>query len=1352
MKKYFKLSIICVIVLFFTVGIQSDDKELFEIDTANLISIVKPNIMILGDTSGSMNTIIAHPDYDPFVNYTGTVSDSGSMTEINEPRYDSHIYPDTAWEEDGTDYDGPIWMGRWVNVTRTDGYNYTDYVYIRSMPDANTLRVRTGQLRDLKVGDWVIAYYGSGYGLVQAINSVSSLYSDIVVSDVGGFFESGSYILWNDDQQSSNYTFTPIRLYGCDDREKGANLIDSDTSSDLYVRYDYNYLQWLFFHTTQDQRDEVSHFSMYQSWDTDEKPEVEGTDCDAPGQIERQKKRLFTRIQVAREVLCRVGRDSRYIGNIGLFKLNGVDGGELIDGLRDRSEENSMVDFKTDVYKMVAESWTPLAEALADIWRYYKLPGGLSTNNDYWPVDEVYAIPTAYPIKYYCQMNFVVIMTDGESTQDGFEEVVDNQHDSYSGSIFRTYGAQRSENWDGWEDGWGDRDVDSNGDPEPHDPRPLNYDGNDPDVYCPFYSCWTSNGSDYLDDVAYFIYNQDLFPDDLYPDWPGNQNLITYTIGFNIENDLLQHAASNGTGEFYSANNYDELVDAFQKVFLSIKLRSYAFSSITAPVKSSYGSTDDKATVSYIGYFLPQNRKDTNPFGDDPTEDDPDSLWQGHIAAYQLEEYFFFDADNDNEWDDGEPREDIDPLAEDRYVEKTRAEEACEQSGTRVCQMGVNLKSEFMWDAGLRLQNRVDDRDLYTTEPKTTDSALGNFVFGSSDLKDFTLSNASLLEPHFGADDQQEAEDIITMLSYKRLADVFHSDVAFVGPPSVALKYVPNIDDGAATEYKDFYESMRDRQSLLFAGSNDGIFHMFRASGTETTAGEEIWGLLPDEILPKLKQIALGDVNGIAEHEYTVDGRIASGSAYLTGDSRWATLVVFGLRSGGNAYYALDATEDIDGVGSPTPNLLWKFKHDDYSGLSWGLPTIGKIDINDQWVVVLTGGFQYNNENENDKRGKGIFIVDAETGELVWGLGFDKDSAEGIASDGLMSFSEGDTIWTTKHPYFNFSIPSSITTYDGDGDGYLDTIYFGNTGGHMFRADISDRNMNNWKVYHLYACHDSYPVQAQDTIDTITNTIEFQLDSNSADSFDVGSYVITTTGGHYACGRVVTNTLANDTITVETLEGTFMVGDLIQQKDYEPIFLAPAVATDLCDQPWVTFGTGDRDRPLSNKSTGRYVAIRDVLDERQKDVQDLYSDGFNVDNETNRGWYFTFQSTGEKVFDPEPIILPDEDWNPVIYFNTYTPTTEISSTDDVCDIGEGRMQIYIIKFADCADEDADVSVDSEEGRIAGGGMHEGGYVLYVDKNSDVAGVPGADGGTGNFGGKFNEFKNLAGMVFFLNLQ
>jgi type IV pilus assembly protein PilY1 len=47
------------------------------------------------------------------------------------------------------------------------------------------------------------------------------------------------------------------------------------------------------------------------------------------------------------------------------------------------------------------------------------------------------------------------------------------------------------------------------------------------------------------------------------------------------------------------------------------------------------------------------------------------------------------------------------------------------------------------------------------------------------------------------------------------------------------------------------------------------------------------------------------------------------------------------------------------------------------------------------------------------------------------------------------------------------SIPSDVTILDRNGDGYIDRIYVGDTGGNLWRGDLHDANMANWTVVKL---------------------------------------------------------------------------------------------------------------------------------------------------------------------------------------------------------------------------------------------------------------------------------------------
>jgi hypothetical protein len=205
--------------------------------------------------------------------------------------------------------------------------------------------------------------------------------------------------------------------------------------------------------------------------------------------------------------------------------------------------------------------------------------------------------------------------------------------------------------------------------------------------------------------------------------------------------------------------------------------------------------------------------------------------------------------------------------------------------------------------------------------------------------------------------------------------------------------------------------------------------------------------------------------------------------------------------------------------------------------------------------------------------------------------------------------------------------------------------------------------------------------------------------------------------------------------------------------------MAPAAAYDTCYQLWITFGTGDRDRPRTNFNPdpnlkydygGRFITLRDngkVNHITENDIRDAVVSSTLVkftwggtDNETLiapstfpvdvNGMYFNFPDTGERLFEPEPIILPDEYLVPHIYFNTYQPPPEYTANQaDPCDLPkEGLMTIYDIALKSCGTLE-DIEGERETGRIAGGGIYAGKeYVMYKSESGDVADVPGGEGG------------------------
>ena len=1055
MKKYRKFLIVMIIVMIPLFFLQSDDKELFmglNID----MEAVKPNVVILMDSSEIMNSVMWYPKYgldgeagtaddgyDLYENYTGLVDGFG-------------VEGDRFWENDTS-----LWQARWIfdgnaeKFTTAELGTYATGCYADDgTAEPTDFQVGGNGSANFEIGDRIIYMAADGasdamatiedkYTVTDPVSAVTNTW--IKVKDVvGGPIEpiANAYGLGHNVFQKppnsdyTNYTPVIVRLYG------DLDYVDL-TKKTLYDR---NYLKWLYLHATDDIREAVTHFSTYGTFDTTEFPGWVSSACTSDSKTET--KYTFTRIQVAREVACKVAEDSVSVVKLGLFKYKENYGADMLDVLNDMSEAASMLnDYKNTIYtKVSADGAAPMAEALADVWFYLRPhPGGVTWQ----PVNYDTAVGNTSLFEYWCQNTYIVVMSSGESTYDVFDDA------NWTGTMFADWPVRRADTWAEWKDGWGDTDYNEAG-PDDSDVKgiPAGYDS-ETSYYCPNWTCWqrlqsdgTTDlyGSDYLDDLTYFMANSDLFPEknvygaDLYNQqtlkfdgWPGFQRMFTYTIGFGTDSDLLRDAAINGKGAYYTANNYEELVQAFRNVITSILLRNFAFSAITAPKKTATAA-NTVLQISYVGYFLPSQAA---------------SIWEGHLLAYELIDKWGYDMDGSGTVEIGE------------YIYDN--EEDCFDQSSE-CNRMVKLSEDQAWDAADRVP---EVRNLYSNDKNLN-------------LLDFKDTNRPTLKLLMGVGDA-DSDQIVATLRKPNFGDVFHSDVGFVCPPLLGKKYLHYINplDPSGEQFETFYHDNEDRRRVLYVGTNDGILHMITADDITHVdgrdAGKELWGLIPDVILPKLKDIVIDGV-----HTYTMDGRLTAEDIYYVKDGdaneSWATVMALGLRSGGNAYYQLDVTE-VDAE----PDIMWKFVEPDYSGESWGKPLYGRVKIEDAsatggikdtWVVIFTGGFAYSHERSDDLRGKALFIVDAASGKLLWMVAYDSVSGGADANGTLVQVTDSDG-WTinkrlTKSAAFNFPIASAVSAVDKDYDGFLDHIFMGNVGGSMFRVDLTVADVEQWKTTQIY--------------------------------------------------------------------------------------------------------------------------------------------------------------------------------------------------------------------------------------------------------------------------------------------
>jgi len=245
----------------------------------------------------------------------------------------------------------------------------------------------------------------------------------------------------------------------------------------------------------------------------------------------------------------------------------------------------------------------------------------------------------------------------------------------------------------------------------------------------------------------------------------------------------------------------------------------------------------------------------------------------------------------------------------------------------------------------------------------------------------------------------------------------------------------------------------------------DGFLRLIRNTTTGgAESGREVWGFMPRLAMDKLSTLRT-NAAGVS-HPYLID---SSPVAHLDDKNGDGTLqsdedafLYSGMRRGGKAYYALD-------ISTPTsPDFLWRIESGgDFSelALTFSDPRVIRyLDSSgdEQVGLVFGGGYDTNKDYDiagteeigsDDSVGNAIYVVNAETGKLVW------KAVQGGGSATSEVF---------YHPDLADSIPSTVSVLDSNGDGYHDRAYVGDSGGNVWRLDMEGKAGGpGWKLTHL---------------------------------------------------------------------------------------------------------------------------------------------------------------------------------------------------------------------------------------------------------------------------------------------
>ncbi|MGA1846945.1 pilus assembly protein [Deferribacter abyssi] len=701
----------------------------------------------------------------------------------------------------------------------------------------------------------------------------------------------------------------------------------------------------------------------------------------------------------------------------GLMFFNNDSGGYVKNYLGDNYN-----DIISAINNVVGTTWTPLAETLFEASRYLRaMKSAFNRGVDYALYD---------PIGYKCRKNFIIILTDGESTMD--EEVPNSDSDGWDKVSYREKIINNNDN------------VISS----------INLNN--------------SGGTWDLVPLSFWMHTNDLRSD-----LDDNQTVTIYTVfafdnsdnarqllklsakyggfydldGNNIPNSADEYDL-NGDGNpdtYFEANEGYSLEKQLGDIFTDIITKVASGTSVAVLTdKRKEGSLIAQAVfypnfdnIPWIGklfgyWFL--NFKNKNNELVQNIREDTNNDYKLNICGYDLNNnptggdlILSFNIDsitnklsiikspsdclgkiNDNISLPNGVISPVDQLEDISYLFEV-SDELSNIASSGVCN---NIKKDRV------IYTQVDNKNLI--ELKNVNN---NSLFGS-DLGCLTDTN-KLIDFTYGC-------EVNGCLS-RRASDGKHyilGDIVYSTPQ--ILDY--------------------DNISMVFVAANDGMLHAFRLGKTLTSnennvavllqnakddagndlIGYEEWAFIPQNALPYLRYRAQPDLKHLYINDLTpyivqigtkrmlIGGMRMGGASDLTDNVTGVTPPSDTSPLGKSVYYALDITDPLK------PKFLWEFT-DDYLGFTYPGPALIRTK-NGNYVMFISGMKDYNGEHGFTGDKAKVYIL-----KLNDDLTIDSFNSTSFA------VSEFDSSMKNNEVFGNRLFTNGV---DFDGDGYTDAVFF----------------------------------------------------------------------------------------------------------------------------------------------------------------------------------------------------------------------------------------------------------------------------------------------------------------------